>query len=195
MGVIIEGQSQTGTYVGAGADGDILAISNSGFRPTFRFLAQDYTPYATATDALTLTGKAGTVCRVTRITVGGTATAASIYDLYLYKRSTANTGGTSTNPTPVQADSSDPAANGTLTLYTAAPTLGTGQAFEGTRLYLAAGSGSGNANTTKEYTWSTRTEKAPVIRAGETLSIGFNGQAVPTGASLYISIEWTEDQM
>ena len=29
--------------------------------------------------------------------------------------------------------------------------------------------------------------------AGESLAINFNGQAVPAGASLYLSIEWTED--
>jgi hypothetical protein len=193
MADVIQGYDSLGRLVGAAADGDTLAISTGGFRPTYRYVAADYTPPTTSTDALVLAGASGKVIRVVKISVGGTATAASIYDLYLYKRTAANTGGTATNPNGISADSADPAASGVLSLYSVAPTVGTGSLFEGARVYLSAGSAPANAGALKEYVWGNHNDKAPTIRSGEYFAIGFNGQTVPAGASLYISIEWTED--
>lgn len=44
------------------------------------------------------------------------------------------------------------------------------------------------------YEFGVRNDKAIVLRGtSESLAINFNGQAVPAGASLYLSFEWTED--
>lgn len=192
---VISAVSSTGIPVAARADGNVVSISSNGTRPTFKYVAQDITPVATATDVLVLSGSATKVIRVTKVSVVGTATAASIYDNYIIKRTAANTGGTSTSVTPAQSDSADAAATATLKLYTANPSaLGAGIAVEGAKTYLSAGATPGAAALPHVYTFGTRNDKAIVLRGtGESLAFNFGGQAVPSGASLYLSIEWTED--
>jgi len=192
---VISGVNNTGVPVAARADGNVLSISSNGTRATFKYVAQDITPVATATDVLVLTGSATKVIRVTKASIVGTATSASIYDHYIVKRTAANTGGTSTSVTPAQSDSTDAAQSATLRLYTANPSaLGTGIAVEGAKTYLSAGATPGAAALPHVYTFGTRNDKAIVLRGtGESLAFNFGGQAVPTGANLYLSIEWTED--
>lgn len=192
---VISAVSSTGIPVAARADGNVVGISTNGTRATFHYVAQDITPVATATDVLVLTGSATKVIRVTKLSIVGTATAASIYDHYIVKRTAANTGGTSTSVTPAQSDSTDAAQAATLRLYTANPSaLGAGIAVEGAKTYLSAGATPGAAALPHVYTFGTRNDKAIVLRGtGESLAFNFGGQAVPAGANLYLSIEWTED--
>lgn len=194
---IIAGIDSTGTPQSARADGKGLAVSINGTRSTFHYVAQDVTPVATATDVVVLSGSASKVIRVTKVSIVGTATAASIYDHYVIKRTTANTGGTSTTKTAAQSDSSDAAQTATLSLYTANPSaLGAGVSVEANKSYLAAGATPGAAALPTVYTFGTRNDKAIVLRGtSESLAINFGGQAVPAGASLYLSIEWTEDDI
>jgi hypothetical protein len=194
---LITGASNGGAQQSAGNDGSILCVSHNSPKPTFRYTAVDITPVATATDVLVLKGSATKTIRVTRAGILGTATAASIYDLYLTKRTTANTGGTSTAPTPSQSDSSDAAATATLALYTANPSaLGTGVTLEASKVYLPAGATPAGAATVREFFFGSRNDKAPVLRGtAESIAFNFAGQAVPAGASLYMVIEWTEDSI
>ena len=191
----ISGVDASGNFVNAAADGKIAAISTNGTRATFRYAAQDITPVATATDVLTLSGSASKVIRVTKVSVVGTATAASIYDFYLIKRTAANTGGTSTSPTASKSDSNDAAQSGTLRLYSANPSaLGAGTTAEANKTYLSASSSPGAAALPVVYTFGVRGDKAIVLRGtSESLAFNFNGQAVPSGTQLYMQIEWTED--
>ena len=192
---VISAVSSTGIPVAAIADGNVVGISTNGTRATFRYVAQDITPVATATDVLVLTGSATKVIRVTKVEVVGTATTASIYDHYIVKRTTANTGGTSTNVTAAKSDSADDAQTAALALYTANPSaVGTGIAIEAHKTYLSASATPGAAALPSSYEFGVRNDKAIVLRGtSESLAINFNGQAVPTGASLYLSFEWTED--
>jgi hypothetical protein len=192
---IISAVNSTGVPVAARADGNVVGISSNGTRATFHYVAQDITPVATATDVLVLTGSATKVIRVTKVVIVGTATAASIYDHYVVKRTAANTAGTSTNVTAAKSDSTDDAQTATLALYTANPSaLGTGIAVEANKTYLSASASPGAAALPSAYTFGVRNDKAIVLRGtSESLAINFNGQAVPAGASLYLSIEWTED--
>ena len=192
---VISAVSSTGIPVAARADGNVVGISTNGTRATFRYVAQDITPVATATDVLVLTGSATKVIRVTKVEVVGTATVASIYDHYIVKRTTANTGGTSTNVTAAKSDSADDAQTAALALYTANPSaVGTGIAVEAHKTYLSASATPGAAALPSSYEFGVRNDKAIVLRGtSESLAINFNGQAVPTGASLYLSFEWTED--
>ena len=192
---VISGLDSSGNPVAARADGNVLSVSHNGTRATFHYVAQDVTPVATATDVLVLSGSASKVIRVTKVSLVGTATAASIYDHYVIKRTAANTGGTSTSVTAAKSDSSDDAQTATLKLYTANPSgLGTGISVEANKTYLSASATPGAAALPIVYTFGTRNDKAIVLRGtSESLAINFNGQAVPSGASLYLNIEWTED--
>lgn len=166
----------------------------SSSKATYSYVAADVTPVATATDVITLTGVTGKVVRVTKVTVSGVATAASIYDVYLVKRSTLNTGGAATNPTETRMDSLDPPASAILTKYTGNPTLGTSAGtIDGEKGFLPAAATPVSPISFTEWVFGVEQAKEPVIRAGETFAINFGGAAVPAGASLYISIEWTEE--
>jgi hypothetical protein len=193
----ISGVDASGNFVNAAADGKIAALSLNGTRATFRYVASDVAPVATATDILVIKGSASKVIRLTKVSVVGKATSAAVYDFYLIKRTAANTGGTSTNPTAVKADSNDSSASATLVLYSANPSaLGSGQTFEANKLYLAAGSTPNATTLPRDYTFGNRGDKAPVLRGtAESIAFNFNGQAVPAGTELYLSVEWTEDDV
>ena len=192
---LITGASNGAAEQAAGNDGSILTISTNSPKPTFRYTAVDITPVATATDVLVLKGSATKVIRVTRVAILGSATAASIYDLYLTKRTTANTGGTSTAPTPSKSDSLDADATATLALYTANPSaLGTGVILEANKVYLPNNATPAGAGTERQFMFGNRNDKAPVLRGvAESIAFNFAGAAVPAGTSLYMLIEWTED--
>lgn len=194
---VISGVDSNGSPQSAQIDGKSLAVSNNGTRATFRYVAQDIAPVATATDVLTLTGAANKVIRITKVSVVGKATAASVYDFYLVKRTTSNTGGTKTNPTATKADSLDASQSATLALYTANPSaLGTGTVFEANKIYLAAGTTPNATTLPRDFTFGNRNDKAPVLRGvSESISFNFNGQTVPAGTELYLSLEWTEDDV
>lgn len=192
---VISAVDSSGNFVSAAADGNDVAVSINGTRATYHYVAQDITPAATGTDVVVLTGSATKVVRVTKVSIVGTATAASIYDHYLIKRTAANTGGTSTTPTPAKSDSNDPSPSATVKLYSANPSaLGAGITVEANKTYLSASATPGAAALPTVYTFGTRNDKAIVLRGtSESIAWNFGGQAVPSGASLYMSIEWTED--
>lgn len=192
---VITAVDSSGNFIQAQADGKAVGVSINGTRATYRYVAQDITPVATATDVLVLSGSASKVVRVTKVSIVGTATAASIYDHYVVKRTAANTGGTSTTPTAAVSDSTDPAQSATLRLYTANPSaLGAGVTIEANKTYLSASTTPGAAALPSIYSFGVRNDKAIVLRGtSQSIAINFNGQAVPAGSSLYLAIEWTED--
>lgn len=173
----------------------VQKVDHTGEKATYRYRIADFTPATAATESLALYGAAGKIVRVTKMTISGDATAAAIYDMYITKRTSPSTGGTFTNPNATKADSDDPAHSATLFLYTANPTaLGAGSGMEGDHLYLPAAASPASAPSRVSYEWGTRGDKAPVLRSeNEGIAFNFNGQAVPAGTGLYLTIEWTEE--
>lgn len=166
--------------------------------PTYSYRAADVSVAALATDVMTLSGAAGKVIRITKVGVSGSATAASLLDLYFGKRNTPDTGGTSTNPTPSIYYSIDPPAKGVITLYTANPTVGTiSGGFEGDIIFLpAAGTPTGSPTHWERQYAVMGDVKFPTLRsANESFAFSFGGQTIPAGAKFYFYIEWTEDDV
>lgn len=163
--------------------------------PTYAYRAADITPVATATDVLALVGANGKCIRITKIGISGSATAAALLDIYISKRTALNTGGTSTNPTATKYDSLDPAPAATLVLYTANPSgLGAGTGLEGDKIYLPAQATPASEPTHWMVDYTGIEAKCPILRnANESISINFAGQTIPSGTSLYLYIEWTEE--
>jgi hypothetical protein len=191
---LAQGYNTTGGYGNALLNSrGAMYIDQDSLKPTYSYTASDITPVATATDVITISGSASKVIRIKSVCLGGVATAASVYDLYIYKRTTANTGGTSTNPTPVQFDSNDAAPSATVSLYTANATLGTGVLVSGGHIALV------NATTPAaqllQNCWEFgRGEEKPTLRGvAQSLAIGHGGGAVPSGANIYYTVQWTED--
>ena len=148
-----------------------------------------------ATDALVLSGSATKTVRVTRIAYSADATAAGSLDFYFFKRTTADTGGTSSVPAAVQMDSRDPAPTASAKLYSANPSaLGTGVLLSGSHYAMPAASSTGYPISQFSEDFGSHNERSLVLRtASEALAVNFNGQTIPAGTNLYLTIEWTEE--
>lgn len=174
-------------------------MTDSG-KATYSFSINDFTPVATPTDVLTLSGAAGKIIRVNAVEITADATAAGIFDFYLYKRLAANTGGTATNPLPVIHDSADVAASAVIALYSANPSAlggvgpaGTNGIVRSVHYALPAAGTTGYPGQPWVEKFGIRNEKQIVLRSGELLAINFDSQAVPSGFVSHINLSWTEE--
>ena len=147
-------------------------------------------PAASATDVFQLIGSATKTVEVTKIIISGTQTTGGLVDLYVAKRSTANTGGTSSASTNVPMLSTDAAATAVGAIYTANPTTGT---LVG-NIYIAAIPLAATTATTNDVIEINFGENGkPVILSGvaQALAVNLNGVTV-TGGSLKVTVEFTE---
>lgn len=167
-------------------------VNTESSKATYSAVVANYTPAATATDMVVLTGAAGKTVTLTTVRVNGAATVSTFADVYLYKRTTLDTGGTSTSTAIGQHDSQDPAPSCVVKQYSANPSsLGTGVALRSEHISFSAAA-SGNLVT--DWVFAARGAKAPKLNsATESFALNFNGNAVPGGANLHMTIEWTEE--
>lgn len=145
-----------------------------------------------ATDILAITGATGRKVKVLRVEVSGIATAAGTQPYSIIKRSTANTGGTSSPLTAVPHEA-PASANATVVTYTANPTLGTTvgviQAKRGTLLTATAAS---PASPTVFDLTTAGTKFVTLNGPTEVLALNFNG-ATAAGNALDVFVTWTEE--
>lgn len=163
-------------------------------KPTYRFSGGPVSSFAAnATDWVTISGGSATV-RITNITICGIATSAASIPIAVVKRSTSDSGGTSTAIPAVPLDSSDPNITATGTIYTANPTLGSQVGGNVDTFYLNLGaSGSAGCATVS---FSTRNGQGIALHgASQQMAINFGGNSLPAGASLTYRIEETEGKI
>lgn len=198
-------QINVGTVPGQAAEAEILVDldgnpiefgSENANIATYNVSIKDFDPVALATDILVLTGSATKIVKVTQINISASASNVGRVDLYAIKRTSANTGGTISHPLIVKYDSLNPSATAVVNLYSANPsTLGTGILFAGTQ-YIIPGS-QGNTwlpNVPLIVEYGTRNNQAITLRGvNESVAISLNGNVIPTGLEMYITIEWTEE--
>src|SRR6185295_897807 len=148
---------------------------------------------ATPTDVFTIYGSGTKTVRIIRVEVSATENTAAIRDVVLIKRSTANTGGTSTSPTRVTYDSSNAAATATVLAYTANPTLGTGVGNIRTAKIDVPATNLVGSTDRIMWTFGDRPSQAVVLRGtSEGLAVNLNS-VTSANNSFDISIEWTEE--
>ncbi len=157
-----------------------------------------FTPPATPTDLITITGSGTKTVRVQSITLGTVQTTAGINRVYTLKRSTANTGGTSTTPTITPHDSTNASATAVVAYYTANPTPGTlvgNLAVVNVNSPILATGIAGPVNQMSPIGTVVDLLAQPVVLRGtaEVLAINFNGAALPAGLSVTGSVTWTEE--
>ena len=174
-----------------------LSVNTEGRKPSFSVVLQDFTPVATATDFYTLTNPANSnrLIRITWIKLSSTASSATSVDMYLYKRTAANTGGTSASlaTSIVYHDTTNPAPVALPASYSVNPTgLGAGNVFRAEHTFV--GSTAAQLSSV-EWTFGTRPSQAIVLRPGELIAANFNGQTVPNGLQIYLEHEWTEETL
>jgi hypothetical protein len=197
--VAIQGGRKT-TDASANDSAILQTSSKDGLDATYSAAITNLVPAASATDIFTLTGSATKTIRITRVSVSATSSAATAaaLDCVLLKRSTANTAGTSTNPTKVPYDSASAAATATVNAYTANPTTGTlvGNFHVQKLIQPLATYTATDFPPMQPIIWEfgIRPSQAIVLRGtGEVFAVNLNGVTATATASFDISIEWTEE--
>jgi hypothetical protein len=187
---------------GAGAlttDNEIIvrSVPVDGTKTTYAASIVGLVAPTTATDIFTITGSASKTIRITHIEIVATQTTISYQNILLIKRSSANSGGTSTAPVPVSYDSINPAATATIAAYTANPSsLGTtvGSPIRAAKVFISTTTG-GNTAIEDILSWDfgNRPSQAIVLRGtSQVLTINLNSTTI-AGNNFNISIEWTEE--
>jgi hypothetical protein len=171
--------------------GELRTTSGGGWRDTFCGVSTSFASAATATDIATITGSASKTIRVSKVRITATQTTAGSVDIFLVKRSTANSAGTSAAITAVPLDSTSAAATATLLEYTANPTTGTlvGK-VEGAKFVIPTALVAGS---TYVFDFGNRATRHVVLRGtSQVLAVNLNGVTV-TGGAFIVSFEWTEE--
>jgi hypothetical protein len=168
-------------------------VNTEGTKQTFSVQIFDAGAAVTATDFFTLSGQDGLITRVTLVKITADATAASVLDFHLYKRTTQNVGGTFTFPDVVPHDSNNNLPAPTARLYSANPTaLGTGLMIRADHLSLPAAALTGLPSVPIINDFGTRNSQSLVLRSSlESACLSLLGQAVPAGLSMYATFECT----
>ena len=165
---------------------------------TYTLAGIGYAAYATPTDMLCIYGSNTKTVTIHAMSMTIRSTAAALQTIYYIKRSAVDTGGTATNPTPVANDSTAPAATATVSLYTAAPTLGT---VVGNVRIIETASGLATTTpgailmTTSGFSAPNSTNfQTPIILrgTGEGLCTNDAAAALTSGFVSGYAIEWTE---
>ncbi len=177
--------------------GSIATVNNNseGWKATYSAVVPDITPAATATDIVVIKGSASKTIRINYIQVTADATNPSVIDFYVYKRSAPDTGGTSSAVTTIAHDSADSAATAVVLSYSANPSaLGSGVLIRANHYALPAAASTGYPGAPWSEEFGKRNDKTVVLHgANEMLAIGLNGQTIPAGTALYVTVEWTEE--
>lgn len=168
----------------------VTAAPGDAIRATYSATILGLAVAALATDIFTITGSASKTVRINRVMVAGTQTAGAVTEVQLVKRSTADTGGTSTAPARVPLDSGDAAATAVVAAYTANPgALGTlVGAVSADKVLVPATTAQPDK---KVWTFGGLVKPLVLRGAAEQLAVNLNGVTV-TGGSFDITVEWTE---
>jgi hypothetical protein len=167
-------------------------VNTESSKATYSAVISDFVPVANATDFFTISGSSSKIITITALRVNGAATASSFANIYVYKRTAANTGGTSSVITSCIHDSSDPAATAVVRSYSANPSaLGTGALLRSEHVSFSAAAA---GNLVTYWNFVDRGSKSVKLNnTNEFLCFNFGGNAVPSGANIHATIEWTEE--
>lgn len=155
---------------------------------------QGFSLAATPTDFLRISGSATKTIRVTSILVYGTETpllgGGAIRDIVVLKRSTANTGGTTTAVVRVPVDSATAAATASIVAYTTNPTT-TGTLVGTIASHKLTDPTTGTVSA--QYGLQLIDANSPIILRGTAEGLCLNGLGVTRNTDLHsITINWEE---
>jgi chemotaxis protein CheY-P-specific phosphatase CheC len=170
-------------------------IINATKKNTYGASSVNFVAASAATDIFTIVGAAGKKIKIIHISVSATQTNRSRENILLVKRSTLNTGGTSTVLTNVPFDSTQSAATATVRSYTANPTLGTSigtiQAEK-----ITIGSLNGNNSMSEQdlvFEFGENDSKEIILNnQNESLSVNLNGVTLLNN-QFTIDAKWIEE--
>jgi len=169
-----------------------LSFKESESNPTYMVGIPAFALAANGTDVITISGSSSRVVKVLRVVLNPILAGKQV-NFSIVKRSTANSGGTSTTPTVVALDSRDQAATAIVRRYTANPTT------LGTEVGVIANATSASLNSSSTSTVFpvvfdfTSPLGKPVTLNGDSEFLSVNMGGVTTGTSLIAYIMFTED--
>lgn len=173
----------------------VWAIPIDSIKRTYVQSISSLSAAAPATDIFQLCGGSGVVTRVTKVTVGGRATAVTSGDVYLIKRSTAATGGTAfqlSGTVGVPYDSSISAGVSTATAYSANPTVGTLVGVIARAQINLSNLTTGVGTPTYVFDFGQRGSAVVLRGAAQCLTVNLSSQSF-AGNLWSITTEWTEE--
>lgn len=169
---------------------------SDGYKRTYAASWAAFTPAATPTNILSITGSATKTIRILRIGISATQTTAGIINVQLNKLSSALTGGTPVAPTGiVPFDSASPAATATPRTYSANTTGGGAVVgfIKNVKLTVPVVAVLGAAQNEYVFDFTKNYSQDVVIRGtSEVVSLTLLGVTL-TGGSISIWVEWTEE--
>ena len=177
---------------------DVVNAYPEGNKATYRAsIAKMNSFAATPTDVFTLCGSA---TKTIKLVFGETivdATAVGAMDIYIYKRTVANTGGTSSvmaASSVAKMDSNDPSPTAVLTTFTGNPSLGTGALVAVDHYAMPSTSTTGYPGLPWTQSFGNLNDRTLTLRgANQCMTYNLNGAALPSGFVLYATIVWTEE--
>lgn len=174
------------------ADPAIVVAYTSNRLKTYSASITNLTPAATATDVFTLVGAGGVKVRLLHVEIWSSATLSSTNALQLIKRSVLDTNGTHASVAATPHDSGDAAASATVNSYTANPTALGAQVGSPLRTAKAMFPAAGTFAMPIVWNLEDDAKDWTLESATENIAINMNS-TTPGGASLNISITWTEE--
>ncbi len=189
--VLTSNVSASGDYVVPTLDiyGNLVVKDQQRHKATYR-TAFVVAPAASATDVFQLIGSATKTVEITQIIISGTQTTGGLVDVYIKKRSTANSGGTSSASTNVPMISTDAVATAVGAIYTANPTTGT-TVGDVAIVTAAVGATTSTDDNIAIIDFGTRGKALALVGVAQAMAISLNGVTL-TGGSLKIMIEFLE---
>lgn len=163
---------------------------------TYRAVGLNIASVLTPTDIFTITGSGTKTIKVTKIIVSAQQTTTSLRDVIILKRSTANSGGTSTTMTNVVNDSNDAAATATVRAYTANPTTGTLVGNVDTaKIVVDTAAVGANASSPPDWVFIFDGQSAkPLVLRGTGEVVAVNLNSITSAGGLWnFTVEWTEE--
>ena len=149
-----------------------------------------FTTAASATDIFNFKGSSTKTIYIRKITWKQSNVAvAGSHHVYVIKRSTANSGGTSSAITAVPLDSNFPSATASGVYYTANPTAGTSLGAI-SHITIHTNFPAGDISTL----FDSGNGGSPIVLRGtsESVSVNYNGVTDAIGTSAVVDIEWSE---
>lgn len=176
------------------SDQSAISVTDATVAPATYSAGAAFTLVASATDIFTITGSATKTIKIISIAINGVNTGNTNVLVNVIKRSTANTGGTSSTVTGVPNDSTQAAATATVRSYTVNPTLGTGVGTIRSDYAFFPVLASTNAGTDVDHSFTDSGSRPIYLRGtGEVLAINLGGTLITGTTLVACDITWTEE--
>lgn len=182
-------RNASGTEVGV-VGAALVTSDTGGTTATYSAAVTGLVSAASATDIFCIVGSGTKTIRVLKMSIDGLAVTGGNITAQYFKRSAANTGGTSTTMTDGSLDSTNAAATATVRAYTANPSaLGAGVLIESNRVYISGGATTASAEDV--VTWGDYSQPLVLRGTSEQLCLNLNATSI-TSPTLNCTVRWTE---